>query len=178
MPRMTEAVKPKSFPRSELRPDLGTFLHQDRMRKDRAPAAALASSWGGVIRNIRDRVGQGGKPASEPDPDVSPAPVHGLEDRANLVFIDPLANQARVLGADVAHLYTASGPYGNGVLVVWGLRFKAKLDHLARPAEHALHNPAALRFILVRKVQADNGGGEFAHRPSLALRPSFGQVEF
>jgi len=120
-----------------------------------------------ALRNIGDRVGQGRDTTSEPDPDVGAASVHRLEDSDRLAFLHPLADQRRALGADIAQLGAAVAEDGNGVLVVWVGRLEAQLDRVARRAEHALHTPVALALVLVREVDADNGGGQSVHEDSL-----------
>jgi len=120
-----------------------------------------------TFRNVGDRVGQGRHPASEPYSDVGSASVHRLKDGDRFAFLHSFADQWRALGADIAQLGAALAEDGNGVLVVWVGRLEAQLDRVARRAEHALHTPVALALILVREVDADNGGGEFVHEDSL-----------
>jgi len=120
-----------------------------------------------ALRNIGDRVGQGRDTTFEPYPDVGAAPMHRLEDGDRFAFLHPLADQRRALGADIAQLSAALAEDSNGVLVVRIGRLEAQLDHVAWRAEHALHTPVALALVLVRKVYADNGGGQFVHEDSL-----------
>jgi len=54
-----------------------------------------------ALRNIGDRVGQGRRATSEPDPNIGPAAVHCLEDRDRLAFLHSLADQRRALGANI-----------------------------------------------------------------------------
>jgi len=135
---------------------------------DRSLRRPRLAGWR-AFRNIGDWVGQGRHTASEPDPDIGAASVHRLEDGDRLALLHSLADQRRALGADVAQLRPAFAEDGNGVLVVGVGRLEAQLDRVARRAEHALHTPVALALVLVRKVYADNGGGQFVHGPYIAV---------
>ena len=112
-----------------------------------------------ALRSTGDRVGQVRDPASEPDADIGFATVHRLEDGDRFAFLHPLADQRRAFGADIAQLNAALAEDGNRVVVVWVGRLEAQLDHVARRAEHAFHAPVALALVLVREVDADDGGG-------------------
>jgi len=96
-----------SVTRSVRRP-IRVHRHPDRTREDRTPVAALAGlARRRALRNIGDRVGQGRRATSEPDPDVGTTSVHRLKDGDRFAFFHPLADQRRSLGADVAQLRAA-----------------------------------------------------------------------
>lgn len=67
----------------------------------------------------------------------------------------------------MALLDAAVGPYGDRVVVERAPWLRLELGQIARCAEHAFHAPVALRLILIRKVDAHNGGGEFVNADSL-----------
>ena len=129
-----------------------------------------------ALRSTGDRVGQVRDPASEPDADIGFATVHRLEDGDRFAFLHPRADQRRALGADIAQLGAALAEDGNGVIVERVGRLEAQLHRVARGAEHALHTPVALALVLVRKVDADNGGGQVVHGGDVTFCPACRKV--
>lgn len=107
------------------------------MHEDRTPVAALAAfAVEAGLRNIRNPVGQGRQPASEPDMDICPVPMHCLKDGGRVVFLQSFADQERTLGTDVAQSHAAFAPDRDCVFVVRILLACAQLDQIARRAEH------------------------------------------
>jgi len=129
-----------------------------------------------ALRNIGNRVGQGRRATSEPDPNIGPATVRRLENGGRLAFLHPLADQRRLLGANIAQLGAALAEDGNGVAVERVGRLEPQLDRVAPGAKHALHTPVTLALVLVRKVDADNGGGQVVHGRDVTFCPACRKV--
>jgi len=94
--------------------------------------------------NSGDRLGPSKHPDSEPDPDVSAAFVHRLEDGDGFAFLHLLADQRRTVSAGIAHLNAALVDDGNGVLVVRVGRLEALLDRCSKRTPCVLHMPVLL----------------------------------
>ncbi len=75
--------------------------------------------------------------------------MHRLKDRGRVVFLHPLADQGRTLGADVAQFLAAIAPAGDRVLVERILWLKTQFHQITRGAHHGLHPPVALAPALV-----------------------------